>query len=642
MTKKRRKAKKPAKGQSVLKWIKGLPVRVWLVSLGILLLASYSFIFFIPKNLQFSYAQNSVCSNTVSLFPELYQQNGDNTFTAKVSGGFKIGDLYVLSTQTCFDITDVPLANTIDISYSPFGTVLFQNTYHIELASTPSVINSSDRSVPQSKPLTFELDKDDFVFEYKIKINSKTVECQSKDKRITCDQSDLALQQGQSYPYELLRFINKESSSVAISGTINLLPPVKVTKSSINDKSTIYSNPTSITITVDKNLAQAKATLEKISGDKATLIETTISVDKTVITVKFKELSRKTNYRLTLKQAEATDESTINQPYVVNFTTSGGPNVSSINIGSNSIDPNATVIVTFDQTLSSSATQYASISGGSANISKDGNRIIFKLKSLPKCGAFTINIKSGIESSYGVPSDSAWSYNSRITCRSSEVIGYSVQGRAIYAYSYGSGSTVILFTGGVHGTEHSGSQTMLSWIYHLDAYGYQIPSDRKVVVVPSVNPDGLASSSRYNANNVNIGRNFPSANWESDVDLGGGETMIGGGGSEPLSEPESRALANLTTRLQPRLEVSFHAQGSLVGANQYGDSTAIANLYSSTVGYTSMVGVAEETMGYSITGEFEEWAGEQYGTPAILIELPSYWGSYFTSHKNILWRMVSI
>lgn len=109
-----------------------------------------------------------------------------------------------------------------------------------------------------------------------------------------------------------------------------------------------------------------------------------------------------------------------------------------------------------------------------------------------------------------------------------------------------------------------------------------------------------------------------------------------------MSEPETKALANLTTSLRPRLSVSFHAQGSLVGANQYGDSVSIGNTYATSFGYSSMIGIAEETMGYSITGEYEEWAGEQYSTPAILIELPTAYGSYFWYHVNILWKMVSI
>ena len=109
-----------------------------------------------------------------------------------------------------------------------------------------------------------------------------------------------------------------------------------------------------------------------------------------------------------------------------------------------------------------------------------------------------------------------------------------------------------------------------------------------------------------------------------------------------MSEPETIAIANLTTRLQPRLEVSFHAQGSLVGANQYGDSVSIGNLYAANVGYNSMIGVAEEVMGYTITGEYEDWMGEKYGIPAILIELPSSTGRYFWSNQATMMKMINL
>jgi len=79
-----------------------------------------------------------------------------------------------------------------------------------------------------------------------------------------------------------------------------------------------------------------------------------------------------------------------------------------------------------------------------------------------------------------------------------------------------------------------------------------------------------------------------------------------------------------------------------VGANQYGDSTNIGLLYAANVGYSSMIGHADEVMGYTITGEFEEWAGEQYGTPAILIELPTRNGDFFWDHEPTLWKIVNI
>jgi len=55
-----------------------------------------------------------------------------------------------------------------------------------------------------------------------------------------------------------------------------------------------------------------------------------------------------------------------------------------------------------------------------------------------------------------------------------------------------------------------------------------------------------------------------------------------------------------------------------------------------------MIGNAEEVMGYSITGEYEDWMGEELGVPAILIELPTLGGNYFNSQLNALLRLLTV
>src|SRR5690606_23080087 len=103
-----------------------------------------------------------------------------------------------------------------------------------------------------------------------------------------------------------------------------------------------------------------------------------------------------------------------------------------------------------------------------------------------------------------------------------------------------------------------------------------------------------------------------------------------------------KALIKLTRQLRPRLEISFHAQGSLVGANKYRDSVRIGNIYAQTVGYRTMYYNAEEVMGYAMTGEYEDWMGEEMGIPAILIELPTHSGNYFWSQLPALTKMFNV
>jgi len=193
----------------------------------------------------------------------------------------------------------------------------------------------------------------------------------------------------------------------------------------------------------------------------------------------------------------------------------------------------------------------------------------------------------------------------------------------------------------MHGSEWSGQVTMQAWVTYLQTNGHKIPADKRVVIIPNTNPDGIAAGSRNNVNNVNIDRNFPASNWSARIDTASG-VLENGGGTSPGSEPETQAVLSITRQLRPRLEVSFHAQGSLVGANKYGDSVAIGNLYASMVGYGTMFNNPEEVMGYTITGEYEDWMGEELGVPAILIELPTHSGNYLNSQLNALLKMTTV
>jgi hypothetical protein len=625
-------------------WLSKIPPKIWIITLTLVVAIGYILCFVVPKNITFTYAEHRYCVGGVILLPELQKQSGGTTFKLQVEGGAKIGSLYLFASKICIEPMVAPSSGKTAIGYSPFGGPIFRSNYTVTVGSQPKANVTLDQPVALAKPFEFTLDQPDNIFAYQLAINEKTTTCKNTSNKISCDLKLLNLTQGKKYSFNLARTFNNTELSNVTKGDLSLLSPIGVTKTSVQAGEEVYSKPKTFTFETDKQLISTNVTLEKIDNGKLVAINSTTKIaGSTAETSIVTDLERAAKYRLTMSSTEATDGSQLDTSHVTDFQTSGGPIVAGVNIGTSGIDANAKVIVTFDQAISQTqdTSKLVSLTGGDATITRTANQIIFQLHSLPRCSAFSLNIAKGLNSQYDVASTDNWSYASRINCRATEVIGYSVMGRPIIAYFYGNGPTTILFTGGIHGTEQSGKYIMQSWINHLDSYAYKIPADRQVVVVPSVNPDGLATSTRYDANNVNLDTNFASANWQADITNSSG-VLVGGGGTSPMSEPETKALANLTTRLQPRLEVSFHAQGSLIGANQYGDSTAIGNLYAASVGYSSMIGHAEATMGYAITGEYEEWAGEQYGTPAILIELPTLTGNYFSAHQSTLWKMVNI
>ncbi|MGA9761148.1 MAG: M14 family zinc carboxypeptidase [Gaiellaceae bacterium] len=126
-----------------------------------------------------------------------------------------------------------------------------------------------------------------------------------------------------------------------------------------------------------------------------------------------------------------------------------------------------------------------------------------------------------------------------------QLVGRSVQGRAIYAYERGDPSDpTVLIVGSIHGNE-PGGVAVARRLLEMPA-----PEGVDLWVILNLNPDGRVAGTRGNAHGVDLNRNFP-WRWRR---LGGAFYS----GRRGLSEPESRAAARLIERLQPWLSIWFH------------------------------------------------------------------------------------
>ena len=572
---------------------------------------------------------------------------GEDKFKVTHTGGFGIGSAHILSTRSCVEPAKAPEPGQSTFSMSPWGTPILALNYTVAVDALPVVsLKQTTETVSLTKPIAYTISAPDTVYTYKIAAKDASQDCVAVDSVLNCPIDKLSLTQGETYELTLQRQFDTSAPSPLVEHIVSVIPAVTITKSSVEPDATLYDTRSDIQFETNKKPTSITAKLAKNGDAKQDIPIETTTTDNSFSVVFKEKLPRESSYTLTVSSAEAEDGSTLSTPYILNFNTSGGPKVRSSNMPAVSAEPSATFTITFDQPFEESVDigAFVEVQGAGATVRRQGNQeILVSLQSAALCSVVTIKINKGIQSgSNELKSTEEWTNSSRIRCGYSSVIGYSVQGRAIVAYTFGSGGTKILFTGGIHGSEQSSYSTMQGWVNYLQSNGYKIPGNKQVVVVPNTNPDGIARGSRYNVNNVNLGRNFPTANWKSDAETPNGyEEKVGG--ESPGSEPETKALMSLTGQLRPRLEVSFHAQGRLVGANKVGDSTAIGNRYASTVGYATMYDNAEEVMGgYAITGEYEEWMGEAYGTPAILIELPSHYGNYLNSQLTALWLMVNV
>ena len=199
--------------------------------------------------------------------------------------------------------------------------------------------------------------------------------------------------------------------------------------------------------------------------------------------------------------------------------------------------------------------------------------------------------------------------DSRVARRATVTIGHSSWGRAIRAVAVngrGDGALLLVF-GCIHGNECAGMR-IAHRIYASRGGG---PQSDGVVVVPDLNPDGLALGSRLNARGVDLNRNF-AADWRPLGVPGDPEHS----GPRPFSEPEARVARRLIRALNPDVTIWFHQQAEpLVRA--WGPSVPAAREYARLAG-------ARFARLPWLDGTAPNWQNHRFpGTSSFVVELES-------------------
>jgi protein MpaA len=621
------------------------PLPAWIVLAAVLVVGiSYSLIFFIPKKIQFSYA-GETCVQQLVLFPSA-QTGSSDAFDVTIKDTASIGSFQYAATKVCVTPKQAPKGGEYGAKVGLFGGGFMPKPFAIEVADPPVARKADivDKAISTALPLKIALTSADTIHTYKLAIADKTSDCTNKEAQLLCNIADFGLKPGAEYTASLMRSFNESNPTKVVEGTIATLQPIALQSASLTEAKVLYDMPKEFSFVFDKPVETAEVLLEQKVGENRQKIDTSTRFDGTTLYVTaVSDLPRKANFSLTLQQVVAEGGNSLDAPVAMNFVTSGGPKPAAVSVGSTGVPQAAKIVVTLDQPVKAGVdiAKFARVEGIGGSVAlRSPTELVYSIQG-GLCQAFSLVLTKGIQSGSNTEVSEDWKFDGRTICGTSSVIGYSVKGRPLTAHYFGNGNTTILFTGGIHGSERSANTTMQAWVTHLMSTGYKIPADKRVVIVPNTNPDGIAAGTRYNANNVNLGRNYPTANWQADNQTASG-MQKNAGGTSAGSEPETKALMSLTRKLKPRLEVSFHAQGRLVGANKFGDSVSIGNTYASLVGYRTMFTNAEAVMGYPMTGEYEDWMGEEMGIPAILIELPSHSGNYLNSQLNALFRMLAV
>ncbi|MFT3853031.1 MAG: M14 family zinc carboxypeptidase [Ilumatobacteraceae bacterium] len=169
------------------------------------------------------------------------------------------------------------------------------------------------------------------------------------------------------------------------------------------------------------------------------------------------------------------------------------------------------------------------------------------------------------------------------------VIGTSLQGRPIWAEHWGpDAGPQVLVVGQVHGNE-------CTPIVFTHAVRRATWHNVGVWLIPTLNPDGYAAFSRYNAAGVDLNTD-----------------------GYRVAQPESRALMELTAKVHPLLTLHVHSPNSFVGWFGTGDATTVAGRISRATGLRAAPAGTRTGTNWFL------WQGQQRVWPSggtVLVEL---------------------
>lgn len=207
-------------------------------------------------------------------------------------------------------------------------------------------------------------------------------------------------------------------------------------------------------------------------------------------------------------------------------------------------------------------------------------------------------------------------------------------------------STLIMC--GVHGDEITPIKFCFDIIHYLTEMQdwdemQDFFKERLIIVAPIVSPDSffITRPTRTNARGVDLNRNFPTRDWDSDA-LSTWRNRYRSDprrypGEEAFSESETHFQVDLIRRYRPDKIISVHAPLTILdydGPKLYDDDVDLARLL--------LDQMAKDAKNYRVMdwpyfpGSLGNWAGNEKAIPTYTLELPSsdnrnhhrYWGRF--------------
>lgn len=221
------------------------------------------------------------------------------------------------------------------------------------------------------------------------------------------------------------------------------------------------------------------------------------------------------------------------------------------------------------------------------------------------------------------------------------VIGFSVAGRPIEVYTFGSGARRYLIVAGIHGGSEWNTIALANeLITHINEHPDVIPLDATLYIIRNMNPDGEAREhtvdGRVNNHGVDLNRNFPTKNWVADWDRDGCWVFRPTtGGTSGGSEPETRAVMSFIATHKIDAMISYHSAALGVfpgGVPWEEDSKRLA----STLAFVTKYPYPPTDTGCIYTGTLADWAVENGVAAAVDMELANHTDTDFDKNLRAL------
>jgi len=221
------------------------------------------------------------------------------------------------------------------------------------------------------------------------------------------------------------------------------------------------------------------------------------------------------------------------------------------------------------------------------------------------------------------------------------VIGKSLEGRDIIGLKTISDKLKPKYriAAGIHGDEAMSYQFVFDFMVYLieNNKDYQsIFNNSEIWFIPMLNPDGAVNVTRKNSNNVDLNRNLGFF-WKS----------ISFSGEDNFSEPETKALRDLTLEENFTMSFAFHTYGDIINyvwnfsPDDVPDLAEIINISSIYQDFTNYE-LTEGFDWYQTTGDLNDYSYGTVGTLDWTIEIndSDKTGELFENNKNALLKVL--